>query len=171
MSNSAQLLVHNIRARQSLSIQAKRDGQRQDFKREQRGVPQTHTHMHTCTHSMQQLQSKHNNPALPRSTGGCQGVQWRATVSTWELVKQHNPNKTKKKGGNCWAGRGISFQAQPPHLRPWWMHTDLWSCAIPGMLWWPTGPISAMFLKPHHQKVKIQITSAEAKEIRRIFTG
>lgn len=118
MSNSAQLLVHNIRAMQSLSIQAKRDGQRQDFKGEQRGVPQTHTHMHTCTHSMQQLQSKHNNPALPRSTGGCQGVQWRATVSTWELVKQQNPNKTKKKGGNCWAGRGYPFRHSHPILDP-----------------------------------------------------
>lgn len=133
MSNPAQLLVHNIRAMQSLSIQAKRDGQRQDFTRGTDGSASDITHTCTRAHTAcSSCNSKHNNPALPQSTGGCYKGQWRATVSTWELVKQHNPNKTKKKkkkgrGEIAEAGRNISCQAQSPHPRPWWMHTDPWS--------------------------------------------
>lgn len=169
MSNPAQLLVDNIRAMQSLSIQH-RGMVRDRISEGSRGCLR---HTHTCPRAHTACSSCRANTTTQQCHGaqGMPGVQWRATVSTWELVKQRNPNKTKNKRGNCWGGRGISFQTQSPHLRPWWMHTDLWSCAIPGRLWWPTCPILAVFLKPHHQKVKIYITSTEAKEIRRIVTG
>lgn len=118
MSNSAQLLVHNIRAMQSLSIQAKRDGQRQDFRRGTKGVPQTHTHMHTCTHSMQQLQSKHNNPAVPRSTGD-------ARECSEELQCQHESwwsnttlTKPKQKGETAGVGREYPFRHNHPISDP-----------------------------------------------------
>lgn len=157
MSNSAQLLVHNIRAMQSLSIQAKRDGQRQDFKRETNESTSDITH--TCTRAHTACNSRHeqtNNPALPQSTGGCYEVQWRATVSIWELVKQHNPNKTKKKGEIAGGGKKkYPFRHNHPILDPRECTQISGACGIPGMLWWPTCPILAMFLKPHHQSVKI----------------
>lgn len=170
MSNSAQLLVHNIRAMQSPSIQAKRDGQRQDFRRGTRGASDTHTHAHVHT---QHAAAAEQTQQPSRATGHrgsregseelqCQHESWWSNITL---------TKTKIKRGNCWGGRGISCQAQSAHLRPWGMHSDLWSCAVPGRSWWPTCPILAVLLKPHHQKVKIYIASTEAKEIRRIFTG
>lgn len=138
---------------------------------EQRGCLR---HTHTCTRAHTACSSCRANT----TTQQCHRAQGDARECSEELQCQHESwwsnitlTKPKKKGGNCWGGRGVSFQAQSPQLRPWWMHTDLWSCAIPGMFWWPTWPILAVFLKPHHQKVKIYMTSTEAKEIRRIFTG
>lgn len=114
---------------QSLSIQAKRDGQRQDFKRETHESASDITH--TCTRAHTACNSRHEQTQQPSTATKHRWtlrVQWRATVSIWELVKQHNPNKTKKKGEIARGGEEkISFQAQSPHLRPSWMHTDLWS--------------------------------------------
>lgn len=114
MSNSAQLLVHNIRAMQSPSIQAKRDGQRQDFRRGTQGASDTHTHAHVHT---QHAAAAEQTQQPSRATGhrGCQGGQWRATVSTWELVKQHNPNKNQNKKGELlgWEGNLLSGTISP----------------------------------------------------------
>lgn len=90
----------------------------------------THAHIHVHTQHATATTGKHNS-ALAQSTGGWYEVQWRATVSTWELVKQHNPNNNNKKGKLLEKKPNqknhISFQAQSPHLRPSWMHMDLWS--------------------------------------------
>lgn len=152
MSNSAQLLVHNIRAMQSLSIQARRDGQRQDFRRGTDGSASDITH--TCTRAHTACSSCHGQtqPSTATKHRWMLKVQWRATVSTWELVKQHNPNKTKKKGGNCWGGGIYPFRHNHPISDPRECTQISGGCGIPGMWCWPTCPILAMVLKPHHQK-------------------
>lgn len=102
--------------------------------KQMRALQTSHTHAHVHTQHATAATSKHNNPALAQSTGGGYKVPWRATVSTWELVKQHNPNEQKQKReiARGWGKKranqtNISFQAQSPHLRPSWMHRDLWS--------------------------------------------
>lgn len=82
VSSSAQLLVHNIRAMQSLPIQATRDGQRQDFKRETNESTSDVTHTCTCTHTA--CNSRHEQTQQP-STGTKHRWRLQSAVKSYSI--------------------------------------------------------------------------------------
>lgn len=113
-----------------------------------------HTHMHMYTHNMQQP------PQANTTTQHWHKAQVDATKYSEELLYQHESwwsNKTLTKKGNLLGEKQKkikSFQAQSSHLRPLWMHMDLWSVWNPGMFWWLSCPTLVPFLMPHHQSVQ-----------------
>lgn len=178
MSNSAQLLVHNIRAMQSPSIQGKEGWSETGFQKRNKWEHfKHHTHMHMYTHSMQQ-------PPQANTTQHWHKAQVDATKCSEELQYQHeswwsnttltkknkNQNKTKNKTwkllGGGQEGRGIyPSRHNHPILDPRECTWISGACEIPGMLWWPACPTLVLFLVPRHQSVKIRLLPPTARKL------